>query len=70
MALLWFTAASLYALIATAAMCMTWNERVMKKPDHVIFEILGMLACILWPATLVAVGVSATLSSRQDGGFR
>ncbi len=33
MALLWFTIAFLYALVATAAMYMTWDERVTKKRD-------------------------------------
>lgn len=49
-----------YAAIAGVAMYMTWHEHTVKEYKKSLFRaLLGLVACAFWPATLVAVGLSA-----------
>ena len=62
--MLWFIFTLIYASVATLAMYMTWHEHILKKRKSVIWTLLGLAACVLWPATLAAVGVSASRDQR------
>lgn len=49
----------LYLIVAGFAVLMTYLEQVRTRNRDVLFNMLGFLACLLWPLTLVAVTIAA-----------
>lgn len=58
--MLWLAFTVLYSAIATFSIYMTWREHIVKKRKSVIFTMLGMLGCLVWPLVVAAVSVART----------
>jgi hypothetical protein len=60
--MLWTMFSIIYALIATISIYMTWREHIMKKRPSIVWTLVGMLTCLVWP---VAVAVLSMARGRR-----
>jgi hypothetical protein len=51
----WTTIWSVYGLVALAAAIMTFDEQHRTGRYPVLYNMLGYLACLLWPLTIAMV---------------
>lgn len=56
--MLWLIFTVIYSAIATFSIYMTWREHIVKKRKSVVFTMLGMLGCLVWPVIVAAVSVA------------
>jgi hypothetical protein len=48
-----------YVAICGFSVAMTWLERRRTGQDNPAFALLGLLACLLWPLTVLAILLTA-----------
>ncbi len=56
----------LYTLIAGFALFMTYDERKRTGKVGIFFTVLSVIACLLWPLTVVIVAVTALALQRRS----
>lgn len=56
---------TLYMLIAGFALLMTYDERCKTDNQNPVFKALSVVACVLWPLTVVTVATVAVALQRK-----
>lgn len=54
----WTIFSVVYALVATLSVYMTWREHIVKKRHSVVWTLIGILGCLVWPVAVAVMSVA------------